>query len=70
MCSKLQGLISLGGGLPSSQYFPFEQIDIKVPVPPQFSEQRAEDSAIVKSIGKHDIAEGRSIYGMLARRRV
>lgn len=70
MFSKLQGIISLGGGLPSSQYFPFEHIDIKVPVPPHLSEQETKEFGIVKSIGKHDIAEGKSIFGMLARGRV
>ena len=66
--SKHQGLISLGGGLPSSEYFPFEQIDIKVPVPPHFSEQQTKESGIVKRAGKHDIAEGKSIYGTLDKR--
>lgn len=65
--SKIQGLISLGGGLPSSQYFPLEHIDIKVPVPPHFSEQETKESGIVKRAGKHDIAEGKSIYGTLNR---
>ena len=63
----IQGLISLGGGLPSSEYFPFEHIDIKVPVPPHFSEHETEESGIVKRAGKHDIAEGKSIYGTLNR---
>lgn len=58
----IPGLISLGGGLPSSQYFPLEHIDIKVPVPPHFSEQETKESGVVKRIGKQDIAEGKSIY--------
>ncbi|MCJ1343872.1 Aromatic/aminoadipate aminotransferase 1, partial [Peltigera leucophlebia] len=57
------GLISLGGGLPSSQYFPLERIDIKVPNPPHFSETETREDGILKSAGKHDIAEGRSLYG-------
>lgn len=56
------GLISLGGGLPSSQYFPIDHIDIKVPVPPHFSEQETKDYGVVKRAGKHDIADGTSIY--------
>lgn len=59
----LQGMISLGGGLPSSEYFPFERIDIKVPAPPDFSETATKESGIVKSAGKRDIAEGKSIFG-------
>jgi aromatic amino acid aminotransferase I len=58
-----EGLISLGGGLPSSEYFPFEHIDIKVPQPPHFSERDTKSSGIEKRIGKHDIAEGKSVYG-------
>ncbi|KAL8818220.1 MAG: hypothetical protein Q9191_007987 [Dirinaria sp. TL-2023a] len=60
---RLPGLISLGGGLPSSEYFPFERIDIKVPAPPDFSEAATKESGIVKSAGKRDIAEGKSIFG-------
>lgn len=59
----LLGLISLGGGLPSSQYFPLERVDIKVPNPPHFSETETREDGISKSAGKHDIAEGRSLYG-------
>lgn len=58
------GLVSLGGGLPSSEYFPFERIDITVPAPPDFSEAATKESGIVKSAGKRDIAEGKSIFDM------
>ena len=58
-----RGLISLGGGLPSSEYFPFEWLEMKVPTPPHFSEHATKESGIVKRIGKHDIADGKSIYG-------
>ena len=61
----MEGLISLGGGLPSSQYFPLEHIDIKVPVPPHFPEQETKDHGVIKKAGKHDIADGTSIYGTL-----
>ena len=40
---------------------------MKVPLPPHFSEQETKESGIVKSMGKRDIAEGKSIYGMLDR---
>ena len=64
MANVSVGLISLGGGLPSSQYFPFEHIDIKVPSPPHFSEQETRETGIVKRVGKRDQAEGKCIYGM------
>ena len=58
-----RGLISLGGGLPSSEYFPFEWLDVKVPAPPHFSEYATKELGIVKRIGKYDITDGKSIYG-------
>lgn len=58
------GLISLGGGLPSSQYFPIEHVDVKFPKSPSFSEEETKVSGIVKSIGKYDIAEGKGIYDL------
>ena len=58
------GLISLGGGLPSSQYFPLEHIDIKVPEVPYFSEEETKAFGVIKRIGKHDIAEDKSIYDL------
>ncbi|MCJ1378163.1 Aromatic/aminoadipate aminotransferase 1 [Xylographa soralifera] len=59
---KNPGIISLGGGLPSSEHFPFERIDTKVPVPPNFSEEDTKDTGIVTSIGKHDIAESKGLF--------
>ncbi|KAI4139924.1 MAG: hypothetical protein L6R39_006047 [Caloplaca ligustica] len=56
------GLISLGGGLPSSNVFPFEHIEIKVPNPPHFSESETRESGVCVRAGKHDAAEGKSIY--------
>ena len=61
------GVINLGGGLPSSQYFPFERLDVKVARAPHFSEQDTLDSGVVKSIGKHDAAEGKGNYGLSLR---
>ena len=57
------GLISLGGGLPSSEYFPFEHLDIKVPTAPGFSPEETKKSGTVLRAGKHDIQEGKSTYG-------
>ncbi|MCJ1482406.1 Aromatic/aminoadipate aminotransferase 1 [Schaereria dolodes] len=56
------GLISLGGGLPSSDYFPFEHIDIKVPTPSRFSQEETESSGTVMNIGKYDVVEQKSLY--------
>lgn len=59
---KTPGLISLGGGLPSSNAFPFEHIEMKVPQPPHFSEPETKDSGVLVRAGKHDVAEGKSIF--------
>lgn len=56
------GLISLGGGLPSSEYFPFEELSIKVPVVGHFSEEETKESGVVLTAGKHDLANDKSIY--------
>ena len=60
------GLISLGGGLPSSDHFPIDRLNFSVPRPPKF---QAEQSAGVESpisASKGDIAEGRSLYGLVS----
>jgi aromatic amino acid aminotransferase I len=59
----LPGMISLGGGLPSSDNFPFEELSIKVPNPPGFSEAETHASGQVVTAGKHDIREGKSLLG-------
>lgn len=51
---KTPGLISLGGGLPSSEYFPVDEMSIKVP--------RLGGGEDVLSAGKHDMAEGTSDF--------
>lgn len=61
---KTPGMINLGGGLPSSQYFPIEHMGIKVPRPPQFTERETRDTGTIQKIGKHDIAEGKGIYDL------
>ena len=58
------GIINLGGGLPSCDNFPFERIDIKVPVVPQFSELETLETGIVRTAGKHDIRRGESLYDL------
>src|SRR5579871_5532472 len=56
------GLISLGGGLPSSEYFPFAELSLKVPKVGQFSEEETEQSGAIISSGKHDLLENISIF--------
>lgn len=58
------GLISLGGGLPSSETFPFEEMAVKVPRAPAFSEEETRVSGTTVTAHKHDIREGKSLYGM------
>lgn len=58
-------MISLGAALPSSKFFSFERLDIKVPRPPYFTEDQTKELGIVQSAGKYDIAQGKSIYGKL-----
>lgn len=57
-------MISLGGGLPSSETFPFEELSIKVPKAPGFSEEETRVSGTTVTAGKHDIKEGKSLLGM------
>ncbi|KAL1585930.1 hypothetical protein WHR41_04998 [Cladosporium halotolerans] len=56
---KNPGMISLGGGLPSSEYFPFEQVSVKVPDAGSF-DTKSNYSTV--SAGKHDLAEGISDF--------
>ncbi|KAH9873458.1 hypothetical protein IAQ61_004081, partial [Plenodomus lingam] len=56
------GIISLGGGLPSSEYFPFEEVSVKVPQVGKFSEAETKESGVVITAGKHDLAEGKSNF--------
>lgn len=58
---KQPGLISLGGGLPCSDYFPFEELSLKVPTPGHFSEPTDTTGQTVVA-GKHDLVQGKSIF--------
>jgi hypothetical protein len=59
-----QGMISLGGGLPSSEYFPFESMDIKVPTVGKFLEEETKKTGKTMHLGKHDVREGKSAYDL------
>ncbi|KAK2005114.1 aromatic amino acid aminotransferase [Colletotrichum falcatum] len=51
---KKPGLISLGGGLPSSAYFPFAELSVRVPTAPHFSEAETIASGQTLTVGKYD----------------
>ncbi|KAH7128835.1 aromatic amino acid aminotransferase [Dactylonectria macrodidyma] len=63
---KRPGMISLGGGLPSSEHFPISEITMRVPKPPAFKEEdfSSTDAGLVARIGKYDAREGRSEYDL------
>ncbi|KAJ5647086.1 Aromatic amino acid aminotransferase [Penicillium lividum] len=61
---KNPGMLSLGGGLPSPEYFPIEHLDIKVPTPPGFTPEATQKSGTVLHTGKHDIKEGKSLFDL------
>lgn len=56
---KNPGMISLGGGLPSSEYFPFEELKVRVPEPGSFD---SKSEYAMLSAGKHDLRDGTSDF--------
>lgn len=65
---KTPGLLSLGGGLPSSEYFPIASLSMRVPKPPHFSENDTlspgNDAAQTVTMGKYDTCDGTSEYDL------
>ena len=61
---KQPGLISLGGGLPCAEYFPIEELNFKVPKPPQFSEEECAQTGQFLKAGKYDISDGHGTYDL------
>jgi aromatic amino acid aminotransferase I len=57
-------MISLGGGLPSSEYFPFENIDVKAPFFSSSLEGGMRKTEETLSIGKNDVVEGKSAFDL------
>jgi len=57
-------MISMCGGLPSSDYFPFDEVSFKTPFAPQFSEEETAITGVTHTSGKHDIPEGKSLYDL------
>ncbi|KAF1992113.1 aromatic amino acid aminotransferase 1 [Aulographum hederae CBS 113979] len=56
------GLISLGGGLPSSEYFPFDSLSFVAPSVPKFSEAETKTDGVTVTAGKHDLQEEKGIF--------
>lgn len=56
------GIISLGGGLPSSEYFPFDSVSIKAPAIGQFSEEDMHAHGVDVVAGKKDLTTDTSIF--------
>jgi aromatic amino acid aminotransferase I len=56
------GIISLGGGLPSSAYFPFAEMTVTVPTVPGFTEQETMANGTKLVAGKNDLLTGKSIF--------
>lgn len=52
--------ISLCGGLPSSEYFPFEELAFQIAKAPDFSSE----NAVTVRAGKHDIQNGKSQFDL------
>ncbi|KAG6313008.1 hypothetical protein E4U22_001335 [Claviceps purpurea] len=61
---KKPGLISLGGGLPSSETFPFAEIGLKVPLAPHFSESDTRERGQTVAIGKYDVRDHGGTYDL------
>ncbi|KAJ3543437.1 hypothetical protein NM208_g3577 [Fusarium decemcellulare] len=59
---KLPGMISLGGGLPSSEYFPWDELHFKVPQVGHFSELDMHQHGVLIKSRKNDVATGESIF--------
>ncbi|KAH8591376.1 aromatic amino acid aminotransferase-like protein [Bisporella sp. PMI_857] len=61
---KKPGIISLGGGLPCAEYFPIEELNMKIPKPPHFTEEETSKSGQIVRAGKYDVSEGHGIYDL------
>lgn len=59
---KTPGLVSLGGGLPSSEYFPVDELSVKVPEIGRFAAKTVHESGMVLTAGKDDMANGLSDF--------
>ncbi|KAH8675595.1 aromatic amino acid aminotransferase [Xylariales sp. PMI_506] len=61
---KKPGLVSLGGGLPSAEHFPFESLSMRIPTVPHFSEEETRTHGKDVTIGKRDVAEKDAVFDL------
>ncbi|KAI0515298.1 aromatic amino acid aminotransferase-like protein [Xylaria bambusicola] len=61
---KKPGMLSLGGGLPSSDNFPIESISMHVPQAPLFDKASTETPESIATIGKHDIRDKDGVFDL------
>ncbi|KAI1811857.1 PLP-dependent transferase [Poronia punctata] len=61
---KIPGIMSLGGGLPSSENFPFESLSMQISHPPLFDEASSTGPESVVSIGKNDIRDKDAVFDL------
>ncbi|KAI1356275.1 aromatic amino acid aminotransferase-like protein [Xylaria sp. FL0043] len=61
---KKPGMLSLGGGLPSSDNFPIESISMQVPQPPFFDKASTETTESTTTIGKYDIRDKDGVFDL------
>ncbi|KAH8647143.1 pyridoxal phosphate-dependent transferase [Xylariales sp. PMI_506] len=59
------GIISLGGGVPLAEYFPFENIDFDAAAVPQLENGPTSTlGSNVLHVGKHDLSNGQGIFDL------
>lgn len=58
------GLISLGGGLPCPEYFPIDNVSMKVPSVPNFTEKATKVNGTIVSTDKYEVSEGHGTYDL------
>ncbi|KAL7628779.1 Aromatic/aminoadipate aminotransferase 1 [Parahypoxylon ruwenzoriense] len=61
---KKPGLISLGGGLPSSENFPINSLSMRIPTPPNFTEAATAASGQDVTVGKYDTREKDAVFDL------
>lgn len=52
----------MGGGLPSPEYFPFDELSIKVPRKDHFSEAETRKDGATLTAGKYDLTQDKSLF--------
>lgn len=57
-------MVSLGGGLPSADHFPFDSMGLRISSPPNFSEAATHASGKDVVIGKRDVVKKDSVFDL------